>query len=149
MNDTIPLTPAQRALLDVGKRVSDEVAMHKVALGHDAYGKWIAVRLSDGTSDHEVYPSKYLAVRHQHHDEQQYAFIQITPASMTAREAAVFIETTRRLHDAGFRLPDPDSRTGGRDMIRRLSREDQRTQVRAALVGDVAPSNISYGGPEG
>lgn len=129
-------------LWDAAKRVAAEYTMHKDAGKHDAYGKWIAVALADGSSDHTLYDSKRDAIRHQHHNEDYYAYVQIGPWSMSTGDAATYLATTRRMYDAGLRLADRDHAGGGRDMIPRLTRDDQYAQLRAMFRGDRPPTNI-------
>lgn len=118
---------------DAAKRMSDEYNLHRTAGGLDTVGHWIACRLSDGSSDHVLYARRREAVRKQHHNEQQYAFVQIRPTSMSVCEAASFLRFARMAYDAGFRLTDPDHRAGGRQIITRLGIEDQvRTEYALA-----------------
>lgn len=128
---------------DAGKRVADEYALHRLADEYGHIGKWFAVRLTDGTSDHVLYESKQSAVQHQHHNEDFYAFIQVGPWGMSARDADAFLAVQRRMYDAGLRMADPDSISGGKEVIKRATQEDQRNQIRA-MFGTGQPSNISY-----
>lgn len=53
--------------VDAAQRISDEMDFHLTAgkaAAIDVTGRWIAVRLSDGKSDHHAYPSKAEAMRH-------------------------------------------------------------------------------------
>jgi len=127
---------------DAAKRLYDQYSLHRVANLHEAYGKWFAVRLSDGDSDGVLYDSKQAAVRHQKHNEDFYAFVQITPAHMTMRDAETFLAVHRRMYDKGIRMADPDEASGGMDVIRRVTKEDQYNQLRSMFVGDRAPSNL-------
>jgi hypothetical protein len=128
---------------DAAKRVSDTYRLHSVALGNDAIGKWFAVALHDGTSDGVLYDNRRDAVRHQHHNEQWYAFVCIAPGDMPICDAEAFIDTARKLYDAGFRMTDPDHRSGGRELVRRATIEDQRSMVRSlASGGRRRPSNL-------
>lgn len=114
---------------DAAKRVADEYQLHRLANFYGSIGKWIAVALADGTSDHTLYDSKREAVRHQHHNEQWYAFIRIGPNNMTACEAEIFLRMMRTLYDKGMRLTDPDAVHGGRDVIKRSTTEDMRANA--------------------
>lgn len=130
---------------DAGKRVSDQYNLHRVAAVHDV-GRWFAVALHDGTSDGVLYDSKSAAVTHQKHNEMFYAYVQIGPWPMTPAMADSFLALHRRLYDKDVRLADPDHANGGRDVIKRVSQEDQRAQLRALFLGDRPPTNISYSG---
>lgn len=115
---------------DAAKRCSDEVNLHLAAVGFEAFRKWVAVRLSDGGSDKALYDTKREAIRHQA-DEQLCAYVCVPPTQMSRCSAEAFLSFTRRAYAAGFRLPDPDSRTGGPDVIRRLTNRDQAAQANA------------------
>ena len=130
---------------DAAKRVSDEYNMHRIADCHGSIGKWVAFALADGTSDHQLYDTKHSAVRHQHHNEQWYFFAQIRPVTMAVCETEAMLNMHRRMYDAGVRLIDPSHAHGGRDMINRVSREDQGAQLRTVLSGGrSAPTNIRF-----
>lgn len=113
---------------DAAKRIADQYNLHRIGAEYDSIGRWIAARLTDGTSDGVLYDTKADAVRHQHHDENYYTFIRINPTSMNACEAAVMLKTARTLYDNGLRLADPNDVTGGKDVIRRSTVEDQLNQ---------------------
>lgn len=94
---------------DAARRCADHINTHVLVNGEDATGKWVAVKLSDGDSDGILYPTKKDAVRHQLH-EMQCAYICIPPAChMSTDDAASFLQTNRKLYDAGMRLSDPDT----------------------------------------
>lgn len=128
-------------ILDVGKRVAAEYNMHRLADPIGSIGHWFAVRLSDGSSDHCLYPDKISCVLHQKGDEKWYAFLQVIPATMTDRDAAMTISGFRKLADAGISYADPDHKKGGMQPIRRLAREDQRAN-RYAQMGLGKPTNL-------
>jgi hypothetical protein len=91
--------------------------MHYQAIGWDAIGKFCAIALQDGSSDHVLYDHRKDAVRHQHHNEQWYCFVKIVPLAMTTCEAQIFLDFHRSAYDAGFRLVDPEHPRGGRELI--------------------------------
>ena len=64
-----------------------------------------------------------------HHNENLFTFIKINPSSMNECEAEVMLKTARTLYDKGLRLSDPDDAHGGRDVIKRVSIEDQQAQA--------------------
>ena len=132
---------------DAAKRLSDTYRLHRLAAGYDAIGQWFAVRLADGSSDGVLYETKRDAVRHQHHDEQFYAFVSIGPWDTDVCEAEAFIEMNRSLYDAGLRLSDPDHARGGREVIQRATREDQASLIASiANKGRTRPSGLVYPG---
>lgn len=107
---------------DAAKRVADIYNMHRVADPYGCIGSWFACALSDGTSDMVLYDSKRDAIRHQHHNENWYTFIQLVPSTMTPCEAEVMLKVARMLYDAGGRISDGFSK---HDLIKRLGWEDQ------------------------
>ena len=110
---------------DAAKRVSDIYNLHRIADAYGNIGFWFACALADGQSDMGLYESKQDAIRHQHHNENYYTFIQIVPSSMTPCEAEVMLKTARMIYDAGGRISDGFSR---HDLIKRLGWEDQLAQ---------------------
>jgi hypothetical protein len=113
---------------DAAQRIADTYALHRLGAGYGAIGKWFAAALHDGRSDNVLYDTKQEAVRFQHHNEQYFTFIKINPHTMNACEAAVMLKTARFAANHGMRLADPQSKTGGKDLIKRLTVEDQRAQ---------------------
>lgn len=105
---------------DVAKRAWEQVknvAHHTT--WEERVGSFLAIRLSDGSTDGTLYDSKQAAVRHVP-DERWYAFFafRTAPAGFASpKEAAIFLAYHRAAYDRGFRLPDPDSPAGGPDLI--------------------------------
>lgn len=100
---------------DAAKRASDIINAYYSYVPLDRLLRsWIAIRLSDGGSDGTLYDTKRDAVRHQS-DEFLCAYISLAncPNGVSKLEAERFLAYTRAAYDAGFRLPDPDSMTGG------------------------------------
>lgn len=89
---------------DAGRHCSDAV---NLALELGGMGKWIAVRLSDGKTDGNIYDTKLQAIGHQLH-EFQCAYIKIPPGGMVPEHGARFLEVNRKLYDKGMRIADPD-----------------------------------------
>lgn len=130
---------------DAAKRVSDTYNLHTSVDRYGAIGKWFAVSLQEGISDGTLYDSKSDCVRHQHHNENYYAYISIKPRSMSVCDAEIFLNVQRRLYKVGLRMADPNDRHGGRELIKRASVEDMRSLVRSVETGGKA-SNLNYGG---
>jgi hypothetical protein len=114
---------------DAARRISDTYNLHRIGAGNSAIGRWFAARLDDGRSDDTLYDSMRDAVLHQRHNEKHYTFIRINPNSMSPCDAAVMLKVKRGLANVGMRMADPDDAHGGRDVIRRLSVEDQAAQA--------------------
>lgn len=125
---------------DAAKRASDIYNLHRIA-SDDNIGKWIAVRLSDGSSDDTLYDNKSAAVRGQKHNENFYAYVQVGPWPFMPKQAQVYLQKMREMYDAGFRLADRDAKNGGLDIIPRVTETDERNRF-AALFGKGKPSNI-------
>lgn len=115
---------------DAAKRIADTYNLHRIGAGYGAIGKWFAAALHDGRTDDTLYDTKQEATRFQHHNEQYYTFIHIQPCSMNACEAEVMLKTARFAYDNGMRLADPQDRNGGKEVIKRLTAEDQLAQAR-------------------
>lgn len=107
---------------DAAKRVADTYSLHRIADPYGCIGSWIACALLDGESDNVLYDTKADAIKHQHHNENFYTYIQIVPSSFTACEAEVMIKVARMAYDAGMRITDGLSKY---DLIKRLGWEDQ------------------------
>lgn len=123
---------------DAAKRVSDTYNLHLEAgksFGNSNVGKVIALALSDGRSDGTVYDSMYDAVRHQHHNEDYYAFAKINPSSMSPCDAESFLKMERLRYDAQMKLADRDHKKGGYALIPRLNAEDQARQEEILRTG--------------
>lgn len=92
---------------DSARRASDAVNFHLLAIGHAAIGKWVAIRLQDGSSDGVLYDKRAEAIKHQLH-ETTCAYVCIPPNGMPPEDAMVYLREMRRLYDRGYRLADPD-----------------------------------------
>lgn len=120
---------------DAAKNTAFTYMTHRTAGGDSAIGAWMAVRLSDGSTDNVLYQTRREAVRHQGHNEQTCAFINIRPCGMSICEAEAFLRFARQAYTNGFRLADPEHRAGGRQLISRLTIEDQRRHEKALAAG--------------
>lgn len=118
---------------DVAKRTWEQIkniAHHTT--WDERIGAFLAIRLSDGQVDPTLYESKQAAVRHCKGNEQFYAFFSFrtAPAGFASpQEAAVFLAYHRMVYDQGGRLPDPDDKTGGPDMIMPTTQEQLMDQL--------------------
>ena len=93
------------AVTEAGKHCSEAVNLATFLGGT---GKWIAVRMSDGKTDGNIYDTKSDAIRHQLH-EFQCAYIKVPLGGMPASHATRFLAVNRKLYDAGARIADPDA----------------------------------------
>lgn len=92
---------------------------------------WIAVRLSDGGTDGNLYDTRLDAVRHQAHENQcAYLSLRAAISGMTEQEAYVYLKFHEHAYDAGYRFTDPERPNGGMDMQIPLTHEDVHSQIR-------------------
>jgi hypothetical protein len=120
---------------DAAKRVSDAVNLHMLASDagwawDNVKGRFMAFRLENGASDGTLYDTKQDAVRHQG-DEFLCMYLKLHAGGMSACEAEIMLKIHRQAYDNGFRLADPDSKTGGRDIIPRMATDKALAQIRA------------------
>lgn len=100
-------------ITDDARRISDTHALHQIA---EMYGHFMAVRMSDGSSDGIAYPSWKAARSHQPTFYQDRVFpVQIQREAMTADIAQRLLNYWRKCSDAGFRPPDPEE-FGGQEV---------------------------------
>ncbi|SRR5260221_2489235 len=118
---------------DSAKRSYDIVRSYATFVDKDELrGKWVALRLADGSSDGTLYDSKRDAVRHQL-DEQICAYFSYRNSIngfQNVKDAAVWLEFHRMAYDSGFRLIDPDDASGGKDVIMPITMEQLMAQIR-------------------
>ena len=117
--------PAE-VISDEAKRAADAINSYCTFIDRDELkGKWIAIRLADGSHDGTLYDSKQDAVRHQS-DEFLCAYVcfKNLQQGTTAKQMEVFLRFNRDAYDHGFRLPDPDSQFGGRDVLMTTAQMD-------------------------
>lgn len=98
---------AAQETTDRAQRCSDAVTLALLGQGRGVVGKWLAVRLSDGGTDGNVYDRKADAVRHQLHP-QQCAYVCIPPDGMGPRSARIYLRFVQGLYAAGYDIADPD-----------------------------------------
>jgi hypothetical protein len=93
-------------------RISEEMTLHTLA---GSAGCWAAFNLADGRpKDHTAYPTWHEAVAYAGRwDRDETIYLLVQPDGMAPREAESFLKYARFLHDAGFRLPPPDSAAFG------------------------------------
>lgn len=92
----------------------------------------VTIRLSDGHCDGTLYESKREAVKHAGNNEHYFAYFSFRSSPngfASPRDAAVFLEYHRQAYDNGWRLPDPDAKDGGPDMIMPTPQEDVFAQL--------------------
>jgi hypothetical protein len=81
-----------------------EITIHILSGLH---GHWAAIRLIDGGSDHEAYPTRKDAIRHQL-DESLCCYIKIPRDQMQAHEAEHLLNFYRHCRDNGIPIADPE-----------------------------------------
>lgn len=120
---------------DAAKRAADNLNLAIAAEGAAAAGKWMAIALADGSSDHALYPAKADAAAHQE-NELMFAYFRVPRQWVTLCEAESFLRANRMAYKAGFRLTDP------REVIRPVTQADADRQVErmAAAFGRYDPT---------
>lgn len=100
----------RRQWSDRTRRANDVLETHRQAVPlADLGGWWVAIRLSDGTSDGNLYRSKVEATRHQLH-ETQCAYLCMPPyGDMPIRELDAWLAVVERVYEQGGRLSDTDT----------------------------------------
>lgn len=132
---------------DAAKRISDTYRLHRAAQGRAAIGRFFACALADGATDGVLYDTKRDAVRHQHHNEQLFIFLAVGPYDLSPCEAEELLHIQRLYYDRGIRWPDPEHARGGREVVQRVTVEDQRSLVASiASGGRIRPSGLVYPG---
>jgi hypothetical protein len=107
---------------DAARRMASAVTL---AAMNGGAGRWLAVKLQDGGSDHVHYDSRSAAMTHQLSPEYS-TYVLIPPDGMTTGQADRVLAFWRQCYDQGFRAVDP------RDDIPSmpLTRPDGRRQIR-------------------
>jgi hypothetical protein len=127
---------------DAAKRAYDAVRELATFNDYDTRVKqspWVALRLSDGESDGRLYDTKRDAVRHQLHEMlcAYFCFRNAPSGFATYRDAAIYLAWNRAAYDSGMRMPDPDARNGGRDLVLPTVGEHLDNQLRRLLMRGV------------
>ncbi|MYS19152.1 hypothetical protein GA0115240_10583 [Streptomyces sp. DvalAA-14] len=86
--------------IDAAKRLQEAVELHLSALGDEAHGHFIAVRLSDGRSDGVLYDTRRDAARHQVNDPWCF-YVKLHVGGIGLREAWTVLIYARQARKAG------------------------------------------------
>lgn len=109
-----PADYAYRTSYDIAKRFRDQVWIHQLALTKDEIiaGRYIAVRLSDGSTDGHVYDTRTDACRHQRRAISQHLYFKIPLEPFGAQVADLCLWYARCAYDNGWREdPAADPKT--------------------------------------
>lgn len=86
---------------DACQRLCDAVNLHWDALGEQAHGKYVAIRLEDGRSpDGALYDTRADATRHQGNDPWCF-YVKVNPGGIGLTEAWVVLGYARQARQAG------------------------------------------------
>lgn len=91
---------------DRARRCSEAVTLALLGQGRGVVGKWLAVRLSDGRTDGNIYDLKADAVRHQLHPN-QCAYVCVPWDGMGVRQAKTYLSFIEGLYSVGADIADP------------------------------------------
>lgn len=96
-------------ITEAARRVSAAVTMHSMV--PDSVGKYTAFSLADGRSPdgNTLYDFYRDAVRHVSLKPGHHAIVKIPVDGMPVQDAEKWLRLMRKIHDAGFRLTDPDT----------------------------------------
>jgi hypothetical protein len=99
----MPLKPeeATQEEWDAAARLRDSVNIHVTAQKEAATGKYVAVRLSDGSSDGSLYDTRRDATRHQINDPWCF-YVRIAHGGIGLKEAWVVLCYARQAKKAGI-----------------------------------------------
>lgn len=92
---------------------------------------YVAIKLSDGSTDKRMYDTKQACVRAQLHEYlcAYFSFRTAPQGFSSPRDAGIFLAFHRAAYDNGWRLPDPDAIDGGPDIIMPTPREHVGLQL--------------------
>lgn len=94
---------------DRTRRAYDALQLHYQAAGESAAGWWVAINLSDGRSDGNLYRSKQEATRFQLH-ETQCAYVCLPHlGQMSIGELDAYLRVNEMIYNQGGRLADADT----------------------------------------
>lgn len=95
-----PLALATAEENDAVRRLCDAVNVHIDAIGADAYGKYVAISLADGSSpDGVLYETRRDAARHQ--ADPWNFYVKVNPGGIQPKEAWVVLGYAREARKAG------------------------------------------------
>lgn len=91
---------------DAAKRIADSMTMHTLA---GKAGCWAAFRMADGVPvDNTAHERREDAVKAAGWDRDTTVYLEVQADGMPVEAAQACLDFQRQLHDAGFRLPDPN-----------------------------------------
>lgn len=114
MNPNLPeLQPPRNMTFrdyDAACRFRDALAVAQLAISKDEIlrGRWIVVRLSDGSTDGQVYETQQDAFRHAPGLETLFLYIRVPLERLSEHVTDVLLWYARKMYDAGWR-PDIDN----------------------------------------
>lgn len=88
---------------DVARRAADQVNVHVLAQGTAVHGRYVAIRLSDGGSDGNLYDTRVEAIRHQMRPD-SCAYSRIAVGGTTPKQMWIFIVYMRQVYENGGRF---------------------------------------------
>ena len=88
---------------DAARRMASAVTL---AAMNGGAGRWLAVKLQDGSCDHVLYDRRSDAIRHQLSSEHS-TYVMVPPDGMTTGQADRVLGFWRDCYSAGFRAVDP------------------------------------------
>ena len=115
--------------------MSDKATLAWIAYGWDGFvNHWMWFRLSDGTTDSVMYPSKTDAMQHTL-NEKHCLFAKMHPGGMSECEAEILLSLHRKARARDIATPDLQLAKGGPDLIPRIGYDKIFNQIRALKGG--------------
>lgn len=113
--------------LDAAKRMHDILKLHATVLTTDELlaGRFVAIRLADGSSDGVAYDTRADAIEHQRNSPSRCAYYRIPPGGWSLQVCDVMLWYVRCAYDNGVR-EDP-----AHSLIIPLGREDLINTIEA------------------
>lgn len=116
---------------DVARKISDTTRLAWAVYGWDGFvNHWFWFRLSDGTTDSILYPSKLDAMRHTL-NEKHCMFLIMHPTGMSHCEAEIMLTVHRRARSRDIATPQLSLPGGGPELITRIGSDKIFNQIRA------------------
>jgi hypothetical protein len=111
---------------DSGRRMSEAIQLAVVFHPfQERIHSFMAFNLSDGNTDHTLYPSKNAAIQHQVHEQLcAYVCLKNFPGGLKPKDAQLILNLHRFAYDHGQRFYDRDSP----DLILPVGREQRITR---------------------
>ncbi len=106
-----PAGQAWRTDEATARRMAELLALHQTVLSWDELiaGRYVAVRLADGSSDGVAYDTRAAAIEHQRNSPSRCAYFRIPLERVSPRACDVLLWYVRKCYDSGAREAPADA----------------------------------------